>query len=149
MKTVFNEVDKNDLEERINKLTAASLPLWGSMNVSQMFMHCTVSIKISLGEIIPELKEEYLKIGRTVKDRVLETDLFSKNLPTSKEFLSLDGGSFDVNRDTLLDYLNRFAETDPESLKIATHPYLGDLTMKEWGILIYKHTNHHLSQFGV
>ena len=149
MKTLFNAEDKKDIIERINKLTDSAQPLWGNMNVSQMFIHCTVSLKISSGEITPELKEEYLKIGRTVKDRVLETDLFTKNLPTSKEFLVIDNGNFEVNRDNLIDYINRFAETDKEHEKKTTHPYLGDLTVKEWGILIYKHTNHHLSQFGV
>jgi hypothetical protein len=149
MKSLFNAEYKRDIIERIKTLTASAQPLWGSMKVSQMFIHCTVSIKISLGEIKPELKEEYLKIGRTVKDRVLETDLFTKNLPTSKEFLVIDDGNFEVNRDILIDYINRFAETDPENELKATHPYLGDLTVKEWGVLIWKHTNHHLNQFGV
>ena len=149
MKSLFVESEKNDLISRINNLNSGSLPLWGKMNVSQMLIHCTVSVKIALEEITPELIEEYLKIGRTVKDIVLKTDMFSKNLPTSKEFLVMDDGNFDVNRDTLTDYLVRFSETDVESEKKVAHPYLGDLSMKEWGILIWKHTNHHLNQFGV
>jgi hypothetical protein len=149
MKSILVISEKNELIARINKLKSCMEPLWGIMNASRMCIHCTVSLKIALKEIAPEIIDEYLKIGRTVKDKVLETEIFTKNLPTSKEFLVKDDGNFEVNRDTLIDYINRFAEINPESPEKAVHPYLGEMTVKEWGILIWKHTNHHLNQFGV
>jgi hypothetical protein len=58
MKNLFNEFDKLELIERINKLTPDTKPEWGKMNVSQMLEHCTVSVKLALGEISPDLNEE-------------------------------------------------------------------------------------------
>jgi hypothetical protein len=83
MKSIFNETDKNELLVRIDRMTAGSKPEWGKMNSSQMLKHCTVSIKLALNEIEPEYNEEFLKIGRLVKSRVFESEVFTKQLPTT------------------------------------------------------------------
>ncbi|MCX6164614.1 MAG: DUF1569 domain-containing protein [Ignavibacteriae bacterium] len=149
MKNIFNESDKLELIERINKLTPDTRPEWGKMNASQMLDHCTVSVKLALGEIKPEINEENLRLGRVVKGRIFESDVFSKELPTTKEFIVLDNKNFDLNKRTFIDYVNRFGECDPNNEINGMHPYFGVLTMKEWSMLIWKHTNHHLIQFGV
>ncbi|MFA5405310.1 MAG: DUF1569 domain-containing protein [Ignavibacteria bacterium] len=149
MKNLFNEIDKSELIERINKLTPDTKPEWGKMNVSQMLEHCTVSVKLALGEINPEVNEEYLRLGKLVKGKVFETDVFLKELPTSKEFKIIVDGNFKINKDTFIDYLNKFAETDINIEINGSHPFFGILTMEEWSKLIWKHTNHHLIQFGI
>jgi hypothetical protein len=149
LKNLFNVTDKPELIERINKLTPDTKPQWGKMNVSQMLEHCTVSVKLALGEIKPEVNEEHLKLGRIVKGRVFETEVFSKELPTTKEFIVKDEGSFNINKEIFIDYINRFSDSDRTFEINGMHPYFGILTMKEWSMLIWKHTNHHLIQFGV
>jgi len=149
MKNLFNESDKSELIERINKLTSDTVPEWGKMNVSQMLEHCTVSVRLALGEIKPEMNEEYLRLGRLVKDKVFESEVFSKELPTTKEFIIVDKGNFDLNKNTFINYINRFANSDIKIELKGNHPYFGELTMEEWSKLIWKHTNHHLKQFCV
>jgi hypothetical protein len=34
-------------------------------------------------------------------------------------------------------------------LQAGAHPSFGRLSGREWGILVYKHTDHRLRQFGV
>jgi hypothetical protein len=149
MKSIFNEKDRIELVERINKLTPGTSPEWGKMNSSRMLEHCTVSIKLALNEIEPEQNEEYLKLGRLVKNRVFESEVFLKELPTSKEFLILEDGNFDANRKSFIEYINNFSKSNQENELHGKHPYFGELTMKEWGMLIWKHTNHHLIQFSL
>jgi hypothetical protein len=149
MKNLFNETDKLELIDRINKLTPDTKPDWGKMNVSQMLEHCTVSVKLALGEIKPEINEENLKLGRLVKGRVFETEVFSKELPTTKEFIAINDGNFCINKEIFIDYLNKFSESSRKIEINGMHPYFGILTMEEWSKLIWKHTNHHLIQFGV
>jgi|WetSurMetagenome_2_1015567.scaffolds.fasta_scaffold155711_2 hypothetical protein len=149
MKNIFNVTDKMELIERINKLTPDTKPQWGKMNVSQMLEHCTVSVKLALGEIKPEINEEYLKIGRIYKSRVFDSDVFSKELPTTKEFIVKNDGNYKIKKDNFINYLNKFAESDKNIEIHGMHPLLGELTMEEWSMLIWKHTNHHLIQFGV
>jgi hypothetical protein len=148
MKNLFNEADKLELIERINNLTPGTTPEWGKMNASKMLEHCTISIKLALSEIKPELNEEHLKLGGMVKDRVFQSDVFSRELSTSKEFIIDNDGNFDKNKSVFLDYIKRFAESNPNLELKGIHPYFGELTMNEWARLIWIHTNHHLIQFG-
>jgi len=149
MKSIFNESEKTELIERINKLNPELKPLWGIMSVSRMLTHCTVTLKLAFGEITPELNEKFLQIGKQVKNRVFETEMFSKNIPTTKEFLVPDNNDFHNNKTILIDYINKYSLTDVNDTKMAPHPYFDDMSVTEWGMLIWKHTNHHLTQFGV
>ncbi|MDD5361923.1 MAG: hypothetical protein PHN88_07300 [Ignavibacteria bacterium] len=149
MKSLFNRTENQELIDRIGKLTSKTKPEWGSMTVSQMLTHCTVSLKLAFGEIIPEYNESFLIIGRMVRGKLFDTDVFNKNLATTKEFLVADNGMFEENRTLLIAYIKRFGGVDPEADLKTSHPYFGELTMKEWDSLIYKHLNHHLLQFRV
>lgn len=148
MKSLFNSAENRELVERIEKLTENSEPLWGSMSSTQMLTHCTVSLKMAFGEIVPEHNETYLNIGRMVRGRLFDTDVFNKNLATTKEFLVEDNGRFGENKILLIAYVKRFGAVNPGTEEKNAHPYFGELTMKEWDSLIYKHLNHHLLQFG-
>jgi hypothetical protein len=44
--------------------------------------------------------------------------------------------------------LERFAARD-EIQEWPAHPAFGQLSRKDWGVLVYKHIDHHLRQFGV
>lgn len=149
MKNIYNEKDKSELIERINKLTPISKPEWGKMNVSQMLEHCTISVKLALGEIKPELIDDNLRLGKLVKNRLFEYEVFSKDLPTTKEFVIDYEVDFEENKKTLIQYIIKFTKTDSRKELKGLHPYFGELTMVEWGMLIWKHTNHHLIQFDV
>jgi hypothetical protein len=37
---------------------------------------------------------------------------------------------------------------DP-SVRIGEHPIFGTMSPQDWGVLLYKHTDHHLRQFGL
>ena len=98
MKSILNKSELNSLLERIEKLLPESKPSWGKMNITQMLEHCTISVKLALGEIEPELIKERLEFGIKAKPRVFETEEFGKSLPTSKEFLEFSEGDFEGKR---------------------------------------------------
>lgn len=149
MKNIFVENDLRELIERVDRLTPETMQLWGKMSVSQMLEHCTVSLKLALNEFKPEINEEYLKVGKLYKDRILKEDVFSRELPTSKEFIMKDEGNFENNKNTLIQYFNKYSKASQGIELKGIHPFLGELTMNEWARLIWIHTNHHLIQFGV
>ena len=49
VKTLFDPAVKQDIINRINKLTPESKALWGKMNVSQMLAHCQMPIGVAIG----------------------------------------------------------------------------------------------------
>ncbi len=45
--------------------------------------------------------------------------------------------------------IDRFATAGREGCTSHPHSFFGRLTPDEWAILMYKHLDHHLRQFGV
>ena len=119
------------------------------MNAAQMLSHCTVSVKLAFNEIEPEKNEKFLEIGKMIKTKLFDSEVSSKNVPTTKEFLNTDSKNFIKNKIVFIDYLKRFYESGIDSKETGKHPYFGKLDMNEWGKLIYKHTNHHFVQFKI
>jgi len=149
MKSILIEKDREELLARINKINPGTLPLWGKMDSCRMLEHCTVSVQLALNEFEPEYNEEFMKIGRLVKGRLFESEVFGKELPTTKEFLNFSREDFDINKNMLINYIGKFAGSAKGAELNGKHPYFGVLTNEEWGMLIWKHTNHHLIQFGL
>jgi hypothetical protein len=54
---------------------------------------------------------------------------------------------FDQDRRELVAALNRFAHTGPVTRP--RHPVFGRMNERYWGIWAYRHTDHHLRQFGL
>jgi hypothetical protein len=44
--------------------------------------------------------------------------------------------------------VNRFCERGPSEAAKSEHSFLGRLSGQEWGVMMYKHLDHHLRQFG-
>lgn len=135
--------------ERINKLRADSVPLWGKMNVSQMLAHCRRAIEVPLGE--HRLKRNILMklFGGLVKKTVLSDKPYKRGLPTDASFVIKDTPDFEPEKQRLIQAIRKFASTDPADLDRRRHPYFGRMTAREWDKSQGKHLDHHLQQFGV
>ena len=55
---------------------------------------------------------------------------------------------FEAAREDLLIAVDRFATGGPAACTQHPHAFFGPLTPNEWAILMYKHADHHLRQFG-
>src|SRR5580765_2234228 len=50
MKSVFDKANYDELNGRLQKLTASSTPQWGKMNVAQMLHHLNLTMEAPLGK---------------------------------------------------------------------------------------------------
>jgi hypothetical protein len=149
MKNIFNETDRNEILQRIEKLTPESKPLWGSMNVAQMMAHCANAAKMPTGEIATKRVGFPINIiGKLVKSKVLGEGPFRKNSPTAAEIKVTDPKEFDTEKTNFIRAVKKLSAENAVE-KNAVHPFFGTMTPKEWGRINYKHADHHLSQFGV
>jgi hypothetical protein len=73
---------------------------------------------------------------------------FARNLPTESRFLVPSSASFEAERDLLALLLCRFGEAGPRAAPRGPHPFFGALSPKQWALLMGKHLDHHLRQFG-
>lgn len=149
MGNIFIEEDKEDIIRRLDELHPNSKAMWGKMNVSQMLAHCLVPTKISAGEI--EGRQTLLGkfFGKIAKKQLLSAPQMKKGLPTAPGFIIKHTPDFYESQQALKEAIERLYKTDKTSMLQRKHPFFGKMTLSDWGMLSYKHYDHHLRQFGV
>ena len=150
MKNLFEEPRVKEIKDRLNKLRPDSQRQWGKMSAAQMLAHCAESMKMALGDARPPRMLLGRIIGFIVKPLALKNDdPMRKNSPTVKGLEVRDERNLETERNRLYILLDRFTTTGLQQLTSYPHSFFGRLTAEEWAILMYKHLDHHLRQFGV
>jgi hypothetical protein len=152
MKNLFDAMVANQVKTRLAQLEPQSERRWGKMTAAQMLAHCSVSMQWAVGEVVPEKGPLPVRlIGRLVKPMVFRNeDPLKKNSPTATS-LRMEGEErdFGKERQRLLELIDQFAAGGAAACTENPHSFFGKMTPEEWAILMYKHLDHHLRQFGV
>lgn len=148
MGSILNDVDRTAICERIGSVTSASVPRWGRMDAKAMLTHLKRSALMALGELPVASKSKRVFQVFPIKHLILHVVPFPKGAPTAAELLVPDAASVDAIRSELVSLLERIG-TGPREGHGPVHPLFGRLSFREWGVATYKHTDHHLRQFGV
>ncbi len=148
MSSVFHPEGNQKIIERINSLTPITHNEWGTMNVSQMLVHCQMPIKVAFGEM--QIKAGLITsfFAKFVKKSFTGNAPLRRDLPTAKEFVIKGHPNFEESKAVLVQMISKFANEGPNCIKNRKHPYFGELNDEEWGHLHWKHLDHHLKQFG-
>lgn len=149
MKNLFEKAVYEEIIGRMNKLTAESQRLWGTMDVAQMLAHCNQAFKVPLSEKSPPKMYPFALIGWMMKSKLYNDSPWSKGLPTAPSFRIADQRDFNKEKDQLTAMASRFHQSNPASIEKIIHPVFGKFSGEQWGMAMYKHLNHHLTQFGV
>lgn len=150
MKNLFEPATVIEIKERVGTLKPDSQRQWGTMDVAQAVAHLTAGVELALGERKPPRALIGRLIGGIIKPKVLGDDApMRRNSPTVKGLVVLDERDLDEERKLLLIVIDRFAAAGPAGCTAHPHSFFGRLTPEEWAILVYKHLDHHLRQFGV
>ena len=148
MRSILNEADRAEIVRRLRSLSVTSAGRWGSMDVIAMLRHLRLSARMALGEMpVPSANKRVFQVF-PMKHLILYVFPFPKGAPTAPELKPVAAESFEEERAAVLELTERIAVGAPEGGAPA-HPLFGPLTWKEWGVVTYKHTDHHLKQFGV
>lgn len=146
MKNLFDDAARQEIIERINKLTPESKAQWGKMNVSQMLSHNILPMELALQNPKPPRVFMGKIFGGMVRKKILSPEPFKKNGFTPKEFRIDSPKEFNENKEKLLKLIDKFKRG---SITDTVHPFFGNMSEDDYGILQYKHLDHHLQQFGV
>jgi hypothetical protein len=146
--SILNDVDRTAICQRISSVTSASVPGWGRMDAKAMLTHLRQSALMGLGELPVACKSKRAFQVFPIKHLILHVVPFPKGAPTAPELLVPDAASVDAIRPELVSLLERIG-AGPRAGDGPVHPLFGRLSFREWGVATYKHTDHHLLQFGV
>lgn len=148
MKTLFDEALRKDLLARLDRVRSDSRPRWGRMNAEQMLAHLVASSKMALGELQAKRKKGPIRYP-PLRQLVAYWLPWPKGVPTAAELIpSANCESMERSRNELNRLLDAFAARAAEPAW-PEHPAFGNLGRKGWGILAWRHFDHHLRQFGV
>jgi hypothetical protein len=151
MKNLFDATLAHQVKVRLGKLEPQSERRWGKMTAAQMLAHCSASMQWAVGEVVPEKSPLPARLmGRLVKPMVFRNeDPLRRNSPTAKSLIVSDERDFSKERDRLSGLIDKFAAERASGCTRNPHSFFGKMTPEQWAILMYKHLDHHLRQFGV
>jgi hypothetical protein len=147
MGSILNEDDRAAIVRRVRSLSVSSTGRWGSMDVASMLRHLRLSALMALGELsVPSVNKRALQVF-PLKHLLLYVVPFPKGAPTAPELKPNAATSLEEERAALLELLERIGTGLREGTG-PSHPLFGPLSWREWGVATYKHSDHHLKQFG-
>ncbi len=149
----WNANPRHSLLARLAKLRPMDEPRWGGMTARAMVVHLGDGARMALGTMtVRRARGPAMRVLRLPGVRHLFVHVlpFSRNAPTARELLSTTPGDWseDVAAFARLSEELAGRAADP-SVQWPEHPIFGPLTRRDWGVLSYRHTDHHLRQFGV
>ena len=84
-----------------------------------------------------------------VKNGVVGEKPYKKNIMTAPQFVMKEDKDFEKEKTRLINYLVKTQQLGESYFDGKESLSFGELTVKEWNTMFYKHLDHHLSQFGV
>lgn len=149
MKSLFDKAAYQEIVTRIGKLTPQSQRRWGKMEVAQMLAHSKEALKVPLNETVIPRMFIGLLLGWMFKNKLYNEAPWKQNLPTAPNFIIKDQRNFETEKRELLALAGRFHNCNPATVEKIIHPMFGKFTGEQWGKAMYKHLDHHLTQFAV
>ena len=150
MKTIFDKPTREELIARITSLNDNSSAQWGRMNVSQMARHNTYWNGWVLGKEAHTYKQAFLGkvFGKTALRKMIKDQKpFDRNIPTSSQFkVEETRGDLEAEKLRWVSLTKAYESYDNPAF---IHDFFGKMTKEQVGVLVFKHSDHHLRQFGV
>ena len=150
MKTLWDDEARKELKQRLGRLQYDSQARWGKMNAPRMVAHLCNSMKMASGELAVKSKNLPIRFS-PLKELIIYVLPFPKGAPTAPELMTHetdDTGDWAEGLAELRRRIDEVAARDPKG-KWPEHPAFGKLSHKTWGVLGYRHIDHHFKQFGV
>jgi hypothetical protein len=146
MKTIWNASDRRQLHDRLGDLRPDSPRQWGSMTAPQMTAHLSDALRMALGDLRCTPRKLPIRFP-PLKQLIIYWLPWPEGAPTAPELISRVPASWSSEVAELASLLERLAR-QPADAALPAHPGFGRLSRRAWGVLVYRHMDHHLRQFG-
>lgn len=147
-RTLFDDRMRAETLARMEAIPADRLPLWGTMTAPKMVVHCTDALRMATGALPIRVLPVGRVLGATGLGTVLARHLpFPKGAKTHPKLLARAASAYG---DELAQFAAALEEVaaKPRDVQWPAHPLFGSLSAATWGVLAWRHVDHHLRQFG-
>ena len=144
MKTIFDKTTRDEVLARINTLQPNSAAQWGKMNVAQMIKHCSQWDEMALEKT--HYKQAFIGklFGKLALKDMMKDEPPKRNMPTVPSFRIKETPDFAKEKNKWIELLHEYENYPGDGFM---HPFFGQLTKEQTGLMVYKHVDHHLRQF--
>jgi hypothetical protein len=148
MRSLLDASARDAVLRRIGTLRDDGRPLWGRMSAGEMVCHLSQALEQALGESNPGPPKGPFK-SFPINWLMIHAVPWPKGKAQSpRAFLTQRPASWDADVGKLRSLIERFGA------RRASEPWppsivFGKLSGRSYGVLFYKHIDHHLRQFGV
>jgi hypothetical protein len=147
MKSMWDTDAQREVHDRLTTLSADRRARWGKMSTQQMVCHLGESLRMALGELKVAPKNLPIRYP-PLKQLIIYLAPFPKNAPTAPELMiAATPNAWTRDVGDLQTLVDRFAARGKHG-PWPDHPAFGRLSPRAWGVLVYRHMDHHLRQFG-
>jgi hypothetical protein len=145
--TLFDPQDRQRILDRVSALTPASTRRWGRMTVHQVVPHMADQLRMALKEIPASPPRGLLRFAplRWLSIHVVPWPRGRTKAP--HELFTTAPGELEADIRELKDLVVRFAAAGPDA-DWPDNPLFGRISGHDWGVLAWRHMDHHLTQFG-
>lgn len=156
MQSLLKLESRDALWRRIQSLRPDTPARWGKFTAAQMLAHLIQSLRMTSGDLaIPLAPVPWVLSRAPLKHLLIYVLPFPKGMSTFPELLardaadarSLSADAWNVEQQVFKDALDSVGAMDPAG-RWPDHGAFGPLTAREWGVLQYRHLDHHIRQFG-
>ena len=147
MKTMWDGPCQREIRDRVARLSPEARGEWGKMSAPQVVCHLAESLKMALGDL-PVTRRQMPIRYPPLKQIIVYVAPFPKSAPTAPELQVRSPGAWSADVADLQALVDRFVARGSESTPWVDHPAFGRLSRRAWGVLVYRHMDHHLRQFG-
>ena len=144
---VWNPRIRAELRARVARLTPEHPARWGRFTAPAMLAHLNESLRMAIGDLVVPAKSSPVRRA-PLKQLVVYLLPIPREVPTAPALLVLQPVAWTDRVAHFGNLLERFAARSPKEA-LPEHPMFGRLSARAWGILVQRHADHHLRQFGV
>ena len=146
MKSVWQDDSRQELNDRVGRLVWDRRAEWGRFTAPKMVCHLADSLRMAMGDLTVARKTLPIRYP-PLKQFIIYWAPFPKSAPTASELLAREPKAY-VDDVADVQALLARAGSARTTVSWPEHPVFGALSKRAWGVLIYRHMDHHLRQFG-
>ena len=145
-KTLLDPRVEGEMLDRLMKLAPDARGRWGRMSAARMLRHLANAIRMATGDLRIARRETPLRLF-PIKQLIVFILPFPHGAPTAPALVVKEEVDFEAERRTVAELIGAFTKRDLQAWP--EHPAFGPLSREQWGVMVWKHVDHHFRQFGV
>jgi hypothetical protein len=148
MPSIFDQDISEAFVARLSKLTPETPARWGKFTATKMIAHVNDAMRMATGDLPVRPKRTPFK-NAFMRWLIIHVAPFPKGAPTAPELLArCDSAEFAKEVTAFRAELGKVVSRKDET-HWPDHPAFGSMSRHDWGVLGFRHTDHHFRQFGI